>query len=334
MKSLETVTVTGAAILEVGTWPLLKRALEPIIRDRKLKKLVIVGTDTEHEEQVRLFAKMYLEKIILIEENSSLGRYHLFSKLIETARNQSTDYVLFLEDTGVAEGDFIDRLLDNLKYFKEHEIGHSILIARTINIFGNETAFYSSATKKDTRDGTVFELLSISKLKQFFKHVFHIGESSLPPVFKTQSFVGGGTFVPMQALHEAKDPVATLYTYGEDTEYAWKLSEAGYSFYQCISPIIRKPSSSKPSSHAFGFFNPATSDKDVYYRMRNAVLISRRHTYQSRLVLLINVMLWLFAVVFLGIFKVKKISFFFRRFKVLIEATIDGYKDTPSFLYT
>lgn len=328
MLSRETVTITSISILEDPTWPDLRRALDPIIHDSRLRKVVIVSADKVHQEKIRLYAKMYFGKIILLEEDKEKGRAHLFSKAIFTAKEQATDYVLFLEHDAVPQPDFLSALLDNYKYFNEEETKKSILLANTIDIFGNEKSFYGSAVKKDFKDGTVFDLLSWHKISKLFRHLFHIGGNlSLPPIFKTQAYIGGGTFIPRQALLNAEPPNDSLFKYGEDTDYAWKLKEVGYSFYQCAFPVLKKPSSEKKPHHIFGLFNNATGDKDVYYHIRNAILISRKHTYQSKPLLFINIAAWILAACILGVRKVHSLGLYMHRVRLILRAAVDGYKN-------
>lgn len=328
MIAQKTSTVTSLSIVEGSEWPHLRQALDPVIHDTRLRKVVIVSTDKEHAEDIKLYAKMYLEKVVLVEESAEAGRAHLFSQAIQKAKEQQTDYALFLEHDAIPEEDFISRLLDNYKYFKEKDSKHLILIANTVDIFGNEKSFYGSATKKDFKDGTVFDLLSLQKLSKILHHLFRIGaHMTLPPIFRTQAYIGGGTFIPKNALVSAVPPNATLYKYGEDTDYAWKLKKAGYSFYQCASPVLRKPSSDKKQHHVFDLFSSSTPDKDAYYHIRNAILISRKHTYQSRPVLFINILLWVSAACLVGLRRSSSFTLYAKRLGIILKAVVHGYTE-------
>lgn len=328
MKSPHTLDVTGVTILRDGRWPTLKEALESVLYDKRLKKIIIVSSDTQHKNDLALFAKMYKGKVIFSEEDVTFGRAALFSKAFLLAQKQETDYVLFLDDDAIPEENIIDVYFENFKYLKNKAAEKSILIANTIDIFGKEKSFYNSIDKKSFKDGTLFDLFNIKKIKNILKHALHIETTPtyFSPIFKTQAFIGGGVLIPMEALRSVELPDASLYMYGEDTDYAWKLREAGYDFYQCLSPIIRRPSSEESKKHhVFGLFAKETPDHEVYYHLRNAVLISRKHTQQNKPILFINILAWITGALILGFWHADSFPFFFHRTKLIITAVIHGY---------
>lgn len=328
MNSNHLISITGVFILKNSTFSNFKEVVEPIIREAELKKLIVVSTDTKEQAKLEVFAKMYASKIVLAYEDKNKGSAHIFSRAVSLAKNEKTDYVLFLDDDAIPEEKFLEKFFDNLKYFKHDETSRVVMIANTVDIFGKEKSFYSSVHKKYFKDGTLFDIFTIRKIKNLIQRILQIEntENQTPPVFRTQAFIGGGSLVPMTAITSTGSPLSSLHTHGEDVEYAWRIKEAGYSFFQCTSPILRRPSSENKENPVFGLFSKQTKDKEVYYHIRNAVLISRLHTYQSKPVLLINVVSWISLVLLLGLTKTRSPSLFFRRVKIITQAVIHGYR--------
>lgn len=335
MQSNHLVTVTGIITLKEGKWPQCKEVIDSIIRDRRIKKLIILSTDTLDKEKVTVFAKMYAEKIVLVNEDVNKGPAFIFSKAVSLAQKETTTYVLFLDDDAIPEKGLIDTFLDNLKYFKNKETSRVIMIANTIDIFGKEKSFYSSVNKKYFKDGTLFDIFSIRKVNNLIKRILGIETTyvATPPVFHTQAFIGGGTFVPMEAIKNIAPPLLSLYMHGEDIEYAWRLKETGFSFFQCTHPIIRRPSSEeKGNHHVFELFSKKTQDNEVYYHIRNAVLISRLHTYQSKPALLLNIITWITIALLLGILKSDSFKLFLHRGRIILRGVIHGYFQSVTLL--
>lgn len=328
MNSNHLISVTGIFILQDGMFSNFKEVVEPIIRDTKLKKLIVVSTDTKEQAKLEVFAKMYASKIVLAYEDKNKGSAYIFSRAVSLAKNEKTDYVLFLDEDAIPEEGFLEKFFDNLKYFKHNETSHVVMIANTIDIFGKEKSFYSSVHKKYFKDGTLFDIFTIRKIKTLIQGILKIENTGnqTQPVFRTQAFIGGGSLIPMAAITTINLPLSSLYTHGEDIEYAWRIKEAGYSFFQCSNPIVRRPSSENKGNPVFGLFNKQTKDREVYYHIRNAVLISRLHTYQSKPILLINVISWISLALLLGITKTRSPSLFFRRVKIIIQAAFHGYR--------
>ena len=327
MNSTHTITLNAVTILSSQEWPHFKPVLDGVIREKRLKKYILAISGDKHDEEIALFAKMYKEKLHIVE-GDTLTPSELFTQTLLDVQKYPCDYVIILDSESIPQEGWIDAYLDNLKFFKEKDIPTVIMIGNTIDIFGKEKSYYSIDSRKNFRDGTLFDILNFHKINTLLKQVFHIkgSSSSTLHIFKTSSSVGGGTLIPFQAFTAAALPNKNLVMYGVDTDYAWKLKEAGYFFFQCLTPILRKPSSEEDTSnHVLSLFSSHLKDSDAYYRIRNSVLISREHTHQSKPVLFINIVLWITLASIFGLWETTSFRLFFRRVKVVLLGAFHGY---------
>jgi GT2 family glycosyltransferase len=114
--------------------------------------------------------------------------------------------------------------------------------------------------------------------------------------------------------------------YGEDLQYAWRIRKLGFASYLVARPIIFDIDMTFPGSHIYGLFDPTTPLYKVYLRMRNSVIISRNNTYQNKVSLFINIVVWMTGLLLLGLFKFGPTKSYFERVGVIYNAVKDGYK--------
>ncbi len=157
------------------------------------------------------------------------------------------------------------------------------------------------------------------------------------PIVPLEAFVTGGSFLPIEAVREAPLPDGSLFIYGEDLEYSWRIIRLGYAAYVCARPRIIDIDMTFPEEggHIFGLFDPAFALYKVYYRTRNAVIISRRNTRQWAPVLLANVILRTLGLLLIGLGTMGPTRAYFARARVMLDAVRDGYRDTrevPSYI--
>lgn len=328
MNTGATVSVNIVTFLRPEQWSSFKAVIDTAIREKQVKKYILaISSQDKNFYDITIFSKMYKEKLVLID-GTTLTQAELFIRAFDEVKKYEADYVAILDDESTPEENWIHAFLDNLKFFKPEERGRIIMIGNTVDIFGKEQSYYSTSDRKRFRDGTLFDILSIRKVLTIVKHFLHReGPPRRLPVFRTGAYIGGGVFLPFLAIKNASAPNESLVTFGVDTEYAWNLNEQNYSFFACSQPVFRKPSSNKKNvNHVFGIFNPTTKDSDVYYHVRNAVYISRKHTYQGSLVLFLNVITRTIIVCMMGLIQAPTFSLMFKRIAIVAKGTLDGYR--------
>jgi hypothetical protein len=78
-------------------------------------------------------------------------------------------------------------------------------------------------------------------------------------------------------------------------------------------------------SHIFGQFDKRTAPFKVYYRLRNMVRLSRKHSKQSKIVLFFNILVWVFGLFILGFIKNGPTKNYFERVTLMCKAVYAGY---------
>ena len=191
--------------------------------------------------------------------------------------------------------------------------------------------FYQLSLKKPSATGTFFEVFSASKFVNFLnllnqKKAGDNKPSPFIPIIPVAAFVYGGSFIPMQAVRETALPDASLFLYGDDIEYAWAIKKSGYDAYLCASPLMYDVDLTfGEGSHIFGLFEGKTLPFKVFYRVRNMVRISRKHSSQSAPVLFINMFVWILGLYILGFLRFGPTKVYFSRAKLIAQAVMAGF---------
>ncbi len=286
-------------------WHFLSQVVEAVMADKHVGMLVIVDNGSENEEEIKNGVQHYGNKVIILRQEKNLGSAGGFVLGLERIREVDCDNVFILDDDTVPEENAIGKFLELRKRFESENI---VLVGNRVNIPGNEDIFYTTDKTETTPKETFFEGISFKKIKHFaalFDGKKKERSRALPVEYvPNESFVYGGAFIPIDAIRRAPLPDKNLVLYGDDIEYSWGIKRLGYESYVCYSPKIYDIEMSfGEGSQAVGLFDPATAPFKVYYRLRNMVLISRRNTQQSKLILFFNILLWVKALFILGLFR-------------------------------
>lgn len=327
-KIKEDATVVAVTVVYGDRWNFLKKTLDALINEPKISTIIVVDNNSKNQQALDEYSKEHSPKIIILRQSENIGFSGAISKGAEKAKETSCDYVLIMDDDCVLEEGGIDMFLDNYKYFPTQRV---VMVANRMDVPGTTSAFKRRSIASQTPTGTIFEVFSIGKIINLIKLILGKKEDPsgpLLPMFPTQAFVTGGSFYPMEVLHEVEPYRSDFFIYGEDLDFAWRVKKAGFLSYQCTRPIIRDIDLTFPEEggHIWGLFQEVTADYKVYYRMRNSVIISRYHTHQSKVSLFINIVVWHIGLFILGLFKYSSLETYLRRVKIICKAVIDGYK--------
>ncbi|MEN9880936.1 MAG: hypothetical protein RLZZ308_119 [Candidatus Parcubacteria bacterium] len=326
-KDHKDTSVVAIVVVYGDRWHFLKQTLEPLVSEPKIKTIIIVDNNSKNPNAMDVYARQYAHKIKVLRQSQNIGFSGAISKGAVYAKTTDCDYVLIMDDDCVLEDGGVDMFLDNYKYFPNNRV---VMVANRINVPGTLAAFKRSSIKSQMPEGTIYEVFSLRKIFNLIKLILKRKESPdgpLLPIFPTQAFVTGGSFYPMEVLKEVDAYDESFFIYGEDLDFAWRTKKAGFLSYQCTRPIIKDIdlTFSEEGGHIWGLFQEKTPDYKVYYRMRNGVIISRRHTYQSKLSLLINIIIWYLGLFILGFFKHSSWEMYFHRVHIITRAVLDGY---------
>ncbi len=319
--------VTVVAVVYGSRWPLLKQVADACLADDQVKTFVIIDNGCHDKDLMDAYALSYQGRIVILRQEKNIGYSGAISKGLTYARETDCDFVFVLDDDSVPEEGAIDHFMNNLRLLEGRKV---ILVGNRIDVPGNKDIFTTRPLQDSVPRGTLFEVFSWRKFVNAAKLVMRIlPETNYPyiPIVPTEAFVTGGTFLPIEVVRMVDVPDASMFIYGEDLDYAWRIRRLGYQSYACARPIIRDIDMTFPNygDHIFGLFNPATPAYKVYYRMRNAVRISLRHSDQSRLVLSLNVIIWFFGLCVIGLIKQGLNRAYFSRAFLVATALYTGF---------
>lgn len=326
-STMENVKVTVVTVVYGSRWALLRQVAEACLQDTRYATFIIVDNGCADAVAMDSFAAGYGERVIILRQEKNIGYSGAISQGLTRARATECDFVFVLDDDSVPEAGAIDHFLTNLKMFGDRKV---ILVANRIDVPGNKDIFTTRPLQDAPPRGTLFEVFSWRKIINAVKLIFgHPPRTDYPfiPIVPTEAFVTGGTFLPIDVVRTVDVPDASMFIYGEDLDYAWRIRKLGYQSYACARPIIRDLDVTFPEygGHIFGLFNPKTPAYKVYYRMRNAVRISLRHSYQSRFVLALNVSVWFIGLCLIGLIKWGLTPDYFKRAKLVAIALYTGF---------
>lgn len=309
-------------------WVFLSKVLNSVIDDVHLEKVIILDNASANKEEIERYSENHPGKIVILRNEKNVGSAGGFNQALAEAREISCDFVLLLDDDNVPEKGAMGNFLETLKFFPDNK---TVLLGNRFNLPSNEEFFFQQTIKDDSIRGTFFEVFSPSKISHFLKVLFSLGKENVRrgpfvPLAPTEAFVYGGAFIPMEAVKEAALPDASLVLYGDDVEYSWNIKNLGYSSYLCASPRIHDVDLTFGAEyHILGLFLPQTKPFKVYYRIRNMVRLSVRHSSQPKPVLLASIIIWVIGLLMYGMLKTGLGRTYLKRAKLILQAVLTGY---------
>ncbi|MFH1188275.1 MAG: glycosyltransferase [bacterium] len=321
--------VTVVTIMFGDRWKFLSQVVTAVMRDLYVTKMVIVDNGSSNKEDIENGTKEYGDKVTVLRQEKNLGSAGGFSIALDYARGTDCDFVFILDDDSVPEDGAIASFMEIMKLFPDQKV---VLSGSRFNVLNNKEYFYQPSILNESVRGTFFEVLSLKKFVHFLKLL--LGKYKKPkkrgpfiPIIPTEGFIYGGTFIPIEAVRKAPLPDKSLFLYGDDIEYSWNIKQLGYSTYLCSVPRICDVDLTfgANDSHIFGQFDPSTKPFRVYYRIRNMVRLSIKHSKQLPPVLFFNIFFWILGLLILGLFKFGPTPTYFKRAKLIVLAMYAGY---------
>jgi GT2 family glycosyltransferase len=324
--------VTIVTVVYGKRWGLLRQVLDVCLLEPRYTTLIIVDNGCTDPQAMDAYAASHGERIVILRQIKNIGYSGAINQGLARARTTDSDFVFILDDDSVPEEGAVDHFLTNLAMFGDRKV---ILVANRVDVPGNKDIFTTRPLHDAPPRGTLFEVFSWRKFVAAVKLLLGIPPRTnhpFVPIVPTEAFVTGGTFLPMEIVRTVELPDASMFIYGEDLDYAWRIRKLGYQSYACARPIIRDIDMTFPNygDHIFGLFNPATPAYKVYFRMRNAVRISLRHSDQSRFVLALNIVVWYVGLCLIGLYKWGLSRSYIARARLVAVALYTGFVPTTA----
>jgi GT2 family glycosyltransferase len=320
--------VTAVTIMFGDRWKFLTQVVSAAMKDPHITKLIIVDNGSKNKDEIVNGTKEYGDRVHVERVEKNLGSAGGFNLALSLARHTDCDFVYMLDDDSVPEDGSITSFMEILRLFPDQKV---VLSGSRYNVLSNREYFFKPSIPDDSARGTFFEVFSLNKVLHFLKLLF-IGKDSdkrgpFIPIVPTEGFIYGGAFIPIDAVRKADLPDPSLFLYGDDIEYSWNVKKLGYSSYLCTLPRLYDVDLTfgANSSHIFGQFDPATAPFRIYYRLRNMVRLSRKHSKQGEAILFLNIFFWTLGLFILGLYKYGPTANYFKRIKLMTQAVYAGY---------
>lgn len=321
--------VTAATIMYGDRWHFLSQVVHATLKDPYVVKLVIVDNGSPYPEKIQEGVKIYGDRVVVLRQEKNLGSAGGFAIALDHARKTDCDFVLLLDDDSVPQEGIVRAFVDVLKLFPDEKV---VLCGNRDNVLANKEFFYRPTIADYSPRRTFFEVFSWRKFSHFFALLLAQGgrwqrRGPFVPIVPNEGFVYGGAFVPIAAVREAPLPDKSLFLYGDDVEYSWNIKNLGYRSYLCAIPKLYDIDLTfgTNTSHIFGQFDKSVAPFKVYYRLRNMVRLSRKHSKQGGVALFSNIIAWVLGLLLLGFSKYGFTTTYWSRAGLIIKAVYAGY---------
>jgi GT2 family glycosyltransferase len=321
---MEIPKVVVVTVTYGNRWKFLSQVIEAVIRDQHLFRFVIVDNGSVNTQELTEAKNRYGDKIEIHRIEKNIGSAGGFALGLERAQSIECDFVLLLDDDNLPEERALSLFIDRYNLFE----GKRVVCGYRPDI--QSGAVFTKLPSSSIHKYTFFDVWSFDKIRVFFRKLFYLKNKGNGQAYssevKTQAFVYGGAFLPIEAILAAPLPDTQLMLYGDDVEYSWGVIAAGYTVYVCDRPGIRDLDMSfDEGDHILGLFNPTTQPFKVYYRIRNMVRISLRNSSQSTLALHSSIFIWILGLLILGCAKYGPTRMTLARSKLILQAVYGGY---------
>ena len=306
-------------------WKFLSQVADAVMRDSYVYKLVIVDNASENYKEIKHFADNHTDRVEIIHKGSNTGSAGGFATGLEYIKNLNCDYVLLLDDDNVPEDNFSQKFIKNLELINDKR---AVILGNRNALKDNENMFFSKDKISSKIPTTFFNVFSLKKIKKFFgfykiKKDNIKNKDNFRSIIEVESFAYGGTFLPLKAIIDSPLPDIRLFTYGDDIEYSWGVRKAGYHIYLCCEPTIKDIDLTFQDSYPLDLFSLKTLDFKIFFRMRNAALISAKNT-KSKLFLILNIFVWFIGLCIYSFYKLGINLFIIKRIFLISKALYRG----------
>lgn len=305
----------------------LKQLVDSLVHDKYVSRIVIVDNGSHNKTEIEDLKKEFPERIVILRLEKNAGSAVGFARGLEYAQKEDGSHILLLDDDNVPEADAMQIFSDTLHTLKDD----AVLCGNRGNLVGSSKYFF----ERDDKDPlfTFFNILHLKKLKSFLSKNEVVTNHSSKAIVSVDSFAYGGTLLPIESVRKVELPDESLVLYGDDIAYSWTIKKADYKIYACASPFIRDLDLTfGQDTHITGLFDENTKPFKVFYRIRNMVYLSLKHSRQSPLVLYANMFAWFLGLLLVGAWKKGVTRTYFKRLHLIALAVYAGffpYKPIP-----
>lgn len=300
---------------------LLKQTLDAVVNETNVDKVIIVDNGSLNGSDIDNYIKTNKrQNIILIRNKDNEGSAGGFKKGIEKARENTSDYLLLLDDDNVMEKDWSRHFINALEFFPEEERGKIVFK-------GNRHADMKLKDLPSSKGKILtIEYISLKRIKKFIFRGRNTSGDFYPMIFMPFGAIAyGGALIPYKAIVENDLPFEPFYLYADDVEYLYRINSSGYKAYQLSRPTIYDVDQtfSDDSSH-LGSFDKTVSLIKLFFITRNQYALVRMTKSQNVVSIIFNSLFGTTAKILYAFLRLGVNNFTIQRSKILIKAIYKG----------
>lgn len=300
----------------------LKQLIDSLVEDEYVSKIIIVDNGSYNYDEIKKEEDRHKEKIQVIRLEKNAGSAVGFARGLEQAQKEEGTHVFLLDDDNVPEVGALKMFKDTLTDLGENK--NIVLCGNRNNLVGSDRYFFERIDVDPLF--TFFDILNLKKIKSFFQTDTELSHISHKDRVAVDSFAYGGTLLPIDSVKRAPLPDESLVLYGDDTEYSWNIKKLGLTIYACSTPKISDVDLTfGQDTHITGLFDEKTKSFKVFYRIRNMVYLSIKHSRQPKVMLYLNMAVWMTGLLLIGAWKKKINKTYFRRVRLITLAIYAGF---------
>jgi len=295
---------------------------------------VVVVDNASHEEsrsQLVQYAKGQGERMTLLLLDANFGSAGGYKRGLEKIqRDIDCEYIWLLDDDNLPEKGCLEKLLLANAYLSGLSYPYALLCHRPMELVSRMALYHpvDFTIKNNAFDNAFAANNILRKLPRFWEKLFpKPGKENTQicfPLGITDAAPYGGFFFSKSWLDSIGYPREDFFTYADDIEYTYRVTQKGGAIYRCSEARITDIDwSGTPHTHRHFLLDPKASEFKLYYYLRNSVFLFSRLFKTNGFIYTVNMVLWW---IWLILRALPHLPLFFKRLPMILRAIHDGHK--------
>lgn len=288
-------SVLVATVTYGNRWRFLSKLIVRALNFSEVSRLIIVANGCDYDIREAVRKTGFQENIILVINDKNLGSANGFYQAMAKAKSQREENLLLLDDDNLPEKEIFRHLKKD---------GKKILENKT-----NIVAFYRPRYFKEKFSSGIIEDYKLYRdtfckfsimHKVFPKRYLKIGKRNV--IFKKCIYSQySGLLFPLSILSKVDLPKLEYYLYVDDTDFTFRITEAGFNIIIYKNGIIRDMELSWAQRNSEKEMNPykaiflTNKTENGFYYIRNRIFFERKYLVKNPVLYWINGFVYLTA---------------------------------------
>ncbi len=314
-------------------WVYLEKVLHKLLCYPEISQIIIVNNGSTYNLK-EVVAKIVTERIFIIDLSSNQGSAAGFKVGLEFAlSNLKTEFLWLLDDDNLPDDNCLFNLINYWNSIEEEQKTRKLALVclrvnrkYLVNISNNGPIEFNFPTGNSFLGLNIFRIHShfVYLVLRFLKNLRKLQKNSNCE-FQIPFAPYGGLFLHKDLIELIGYPNRKYFVYVDDFDYTNRIQLLGGKLIllsNCKISDLETVWHSKMSKCPFVSRYLNQSSFHTYYSTRNSVYFSRKYLVKSNIKYIINMILFLFAMIFVAI-----LCMSFRRYVFLILAIRDGFRE-------